>query len=44
VPERKKRGKRKKKVSGRKLCNSGRILSTQQYVIPDPSVTDDFEG
>jgi hypothetical protein len=36
--------KRKKKVSGRKLCNSGRILSTQQCAIPNPSVTDDFEG
>jgi len=37
-----KRKRRKKKVSGRKLCNSGRILRTQQYVIPNPSVTDDF--
>jgi len=33
---------RKKRVGGRKLCNSGRILSTQQYVIPNPSVTHDF--
>jgi hypothetical protein len=37
-----KRKRRKKKVSGRKLFNSGRILSTQQYVIPNPSVIDDF--
>jgi hypothetical protein len=44
VPERKKGKKGGEKISGRKLCNSGRILSTQQYVIPNPSVTDAFEG
>jgi hypothetical protein len=42
--QRGKKGKKEKKISGTKLCNSGRILNTQQYVIPNPSVTDAFEG